>query len=273
MIEKGIYLPFNPNKNHISMSYQNTENTSKHFVMWSGGCDSTLLLYELLDAYGSDKVVAISYIMPYLTKNKIESEKLHRQLFKSKMNLKGPKYGSFTHKEIVITENDLNDGIYISNAGFGQAVIWALSIPLYCSSGDYVYTGAIQEDQLNIKLEEYHKMLEGISGTLCRDLHFREPYLTFTKRDVIERLINYDLYDTTWFCEMPNDINEPCKKCDPCKTHLSALRCLIDGLNNSPTYIKEFATRQIENLNNSEDVKCSNEKYINIHDAKKEEQI
>ena len=70
MIEKGIYLPFKSNMNHISASYQNTESNSKHFVMWSGGCDSTLLLYELLDAYGSDKVVAISYIMPYLLRDK-----------------------------------------------------------------------------------------------------------------------------------------------------------------------------------------------------------
>lgn len=43
MIEKGIYLPFKPNMNHISTSYQNTESNSKHFVMWSGGC--VILLY------------------------------------------------------------------------------------------------------------------------------------------------------------------------------------------------------------------------------------
>lgn len=249
MTEEGIYLASPLKENHIKFSYPNTKEGSKHYLMWSGGCDSTLLLYELIDAYGAENVYAYSYNYPWLTENKRNSEFYHRELFKSKMRLKGSKYSDFNHIQIDVTQKALNGRErYPSNQGFAQAIAWCFSLPMYVENDDYVYTGAIKVDQLTVKLEEYHKMLNGIEGTLMRNIHFREPYITFSKRDIIERLIKYDIYDSTWFCEMPSEDNIPCGKCVPCLTHKEGLIELSMGLNNSDDYTKAFVNKKIEDM-------------------------
>lgn len=228
MIDNNIIQkahPLYPNQNQVSWTYKNeNENPGTHYVMWSGGCDSTLLLYELIEAYGSENVVAISYKYPWLLSVKRESENNHRDAFKAKMKLFGKKYEIQRHLEFDINITAIT-GKY-ENArcmGLPQAVAWLLSVPLYASDDSYIYTGAIRSDDLTLKLEGYYQMFEGVARTLNKNIVLREPYLYLTKADVISKLFQYGIYDETWYCEIPEEVGSECYSCQPCRTHISAL--------------------------------------------------
>ena len=70
------------------------------------------------------------------------SEKMHREAFKAKMNLRGEKYRGFKHMEFDIKKEDINGTYTNVNGGAGglpQAVAWMLSISLYAPYHSYIY--------------------------------------------------------------------------------------------------------------------------------------
>ena len=218
-----------PSINQVKLSYEKDPNNNEgiHYVMWSGGCDSTLLLYELLEAYGPERVVAISYKYPWLHDIKYQNEVKHREAFKAEMKKRDPKYANIRHIEFNIAQNAINgEYINVNTRGLPQAVAWLLSIPLHVTSGSYVYDGTIKDDDLVLFMEGYHEIFRGIRKVLCKDIILRQPYLLLNKYQIIEKLINYGLYDLVWYCEMPKAIEELCGNCVPCKTHAAALTYL-----------------------------------------------
>jgi 7-cyano-7-deazaguanine synthase in queuosine biosynthesis len=88
--------------NQIHAQYGSLDKDVTHYVLWSGGCDSTLLLYELLDTYGSNNVVAISYTYPWLVKEKYETERLHREAFKSKLSFEEISFQIFDIQKLIL---------------------------------------------------------------------------------------------------------------------------------------------------------------------------
>lgn len=217
-------IPYMYGANQVALTYEDAQDRHDHYVMWSGGCDSTMLLYELLRAYGPERVVAVSYIYPWLTAQKVQNEKDHRIAFMAAMKLRG--LGDFRNLELKISQNNvIGDTVWVNQgAGLPQAVAWLLSVPIYASDDSYIYTGAIRNDDLTLRLESYHELFHGLTGVLRKNIKLREPYLYLTKANIIEKLIKEDLYDLTWFCENPSDGHiTPCGRCVPCKTHHSAL--------------------------------------------------
>ena len=220
----------NINDNHIQLSYKDKLEKDiaegrKHYVLWSGGTDSTLLLYELLDTYGSENVTAVSYIYPWLNKNKVESEFFHRESFKSKMKCRGEKYSKFNHVEFNFNQRALEGNILQAfNTPYGspQAVSWLLAITIHAANNSYIYDGGNIGDTLTVHLKSYYKLFDGIAETLDKNIILRQPYIYFNKTMILEKLMKYDLYDESWYCEMPGGVNVPCYKCHPCKTHISA---------------------------------------------------
>lgn len=232
LIQRAI--PYISNDNQVKRNYQECGSTGKHYVMWSGGCDSTLLLYEVIETYGIENVVAVSYNYPWLLNNKSKSEDVHRDAFKAKLKATNKTYATkpINHLEFKIDMKCVSGEFQdIYGAGLPQAVAWLLSVPICAKDDSYIYTGALKSDDLTLQLDAYHDMFSGISRTLNRKIYLREPYLYLTKANVIEKLIRYGIYDATWFCEMPCDINDPCCQCVPCKTHIAALTELSLGPN------------------------------------------
>lgn len=217
-------------ENRVYSLFGDEKENTKHFIMWSGGADSTLLLYELLDAYGSDRVVAISYTYPWLTDIKKDSEKKQRDAFKAKMNLRGDRYSQFCHMTFDVSNKyeGFNSSKFVSiqSGGLPQSIAWLFSIPLYVPDMSYVYTGAIRTDDLTYYKNEYGEIIRNISKILQRDFIYREPYIQLQKHDVLEKLFLYSIYDVTWFCELPDQSHQPCLECTPCKDHLLALHYL-----------------------------------------------
>lgn len=264
IIEPGLPAACAMTKNHIIKSYNREGSDCMHFVLWSGGTDSTLLLYELLEAYGPEKVVAVSYIYPWLTSTKIENEKEHRRVIKEKIKLLLSLNQDIRHTEFNISREIISgEDIGFYPYGLPQAVQWLSSIGLYLPDNSYVYCGAIRNDDLTLFLESYHKMFDGMAATLARNITLREPYLYFEKYQVIDKIFQYRLYDETWTCEMPKGLNKPCWKCQPCITHYNALLMLIKY--GSSELIKMKAKEEFEriiDLENNEDQQYNEEMIV-----------
>lgn len=221
-------------RNQILETYQSTidkDRNSLHFVCWSGGADSTCLLYELLDAYGSSNVVAISMKYPWLLTDKWESEKMHREAIKAKLKLLGPKFTGFKHTEFIIEEDRVTGSLLQAvheRGGSPQLVGWMLNAVNYAENDSYVYTGAIRDDDISIinNGEGYCMMFEGAAKVVNKRITLREPYMRLPKTTILEKLFKYNLYDVVWFCELPRDINRVCHKCNPCILHKNSLQLL-----------------------------------------------
>lgn len=247
--------PYPCNINQILATYHNNDKSTitdlknKHYVLWSGGCDSTLLLYELLTTYGPENVVAFSYIYDWLDKRKIENEHYHRELFKKKMALQ--KLDTFVHIATTIHHTQLQGDNINPKQGGGlpQALGWLLDVPLFAENDSYIYDGGIRSYQLTIRLEDYHKMFDGMIGLMSKNIKLRHPYIYLDKANIIERLINYDIYDTTWFCEMPLEDGSPCLTCDCCKDHMTGLLSL-NMRDLTDNYIYEFVNRELDKFRN-----------------------
>jgi len=183
------------------------------------------MLYELLDAFGADKVCAISYKYPWLLDSKKRSEEIARDAIKAHLATLGPRFTKFQHVEITVGQKMLSGPFLDTNqaGGLPQALAWLLSVPIYATDGSYIYDGGIRSDDLTLRLEEYHMMFRGVAGVMRKNLTLREPYLYYKKADILAKLITYGLYDITWFCETPNDVSVPCYRCNPCTTHIAAL--------------------------------------------------
>lgn len=244
---KGL-VSYATGENQVKIQYGNNsdEIDKTHYVLWSGGCDSTLLLYELLDTYGCKNVVAVSYKYPWLHETKYETEKLHREAFKAKLKLRDEKFNNINHTEFDISTNTISGNFMdVQRGGNPQSIAWLLSIPLYTTSGSIVYTGTIVED-LPLRIHEYCEIFSNVSKVLDRNIALRMPYLHLTKPQIIEKLFQYDIYEESWFCEMPVGINKPCDNCEPCITHISALSALEITTKNE--FIKIRAQKELNKI-------------------------
>lgn len=267
------------NSNQIETSYScdKWSHEEKHFIMWSGGCDSTLLLYELLDAYGGDNVVAVSYKYPWLYDMKYDNERAYRDLFKAKMKVKGGKYWPFTHIEMNVDVKNINGWVRTEPSGLAQACSWLLSMPTFIPSRSYVYEGCIKNDQLTMFVEDYRRLFTSVCNIMDKELVLRQPYMYLTKDQVLAKLLHYDIYDCTWHCEIPNAIGKRCEMCEPCRLHKSMLMYLSTGVYD-PRFdkcknISMMAKKILNDMDKSDasDIDPSQDKEITIEDERDSE--
>lgn len=242
--------PINKNKQAGQLAFYNPDPDAKHYVMWSSGCDSTLLLYELLKKYGPDKVIAISCKFPWLNKKKASHEVVFRQRFIDDLKRRDTGLSGFTHYTIDVNwqyrPKDSKNGGYHSS-GLLQPYSWlTIALPLM-KPNDWFYIGTIRGDDLvTLYLRQFQDLFEASSKMLNKEIHLCMPYVGYTKANVIAKLIEYGIYDLTWFCEKPESpTSGPCTNCHPCKTHIEALASIATDT----TVSKDVQFKAVSELN------------------------
>ena len=242
--------PINKNKQAGQLAFYNPNPDANHYVMWSSGCDSTLLLYELLKKYGPDKVIAISCKFPWLNKKKASHEVIFRQRFIDDLKRRNTGLSGFTHYTIDVNwqyrPKDSKNGGYHSS-GLLQPYSWlTIALPLM-KPNDWFYIGTIRGDDLvTLYLRQFQDLFEASSKMLNKEIHLCMPYVGYTKANVIAKLIEYGIYDLTWFCEKPESpTSGPCTNCHPCKTHIEALASIATDT----TVLKYIQLKAVSELN------------------------
>ena len=201
-------------------------------VLWSGGCDSTLLLYT----YGymiknndakSVKLYTLSYDLDFVNPKKRERELEARKKIKEILAKDGITFDNIT---INITHDFTGNDFYNErgNREFG-------GLPLQLINSTYalalahpdakVLVGFLRQDCAMIAIDQFEKMVKAWNKISGKRLDFVLPLKHFTKESVIEDLlrINPKLYESTWYCEFPTYNNKPCGNCVPCQEQITAL--------------------------------------------------
>jgi len=174
-------------------------------ILWSGGCDSTLLLQRLLrnEMSYTGVVRALSIDCEQVCGNKQMVEA--RNVIKMKLKKLGLE---FEHIEIKI-----EGSAFFSGSGLIQPALWVSFGVASLDKEEDLYLGWIEGDDVWHYKQEisetFHSLtkLQGKSGRIFTPLEW------FSKEVVLSNL-EKDLLDSCWYCE--SEKNEPCGICSSC---------------------------------------------------------
>lgn len=193
-------------------------------TLFSGGCDSTLVLYQLaMDlqrANSYEKITALSINhqqVPSVTQQKnarvmIKAEFERREL---------AKYVNFIELDINTSQLAMD---LTQIRGLMQPGIWLAHVVAYCASTDSVYCGYHKGDDFWTRRHEAEVAFKNFAALQEKDLTLKYPLIEKRKSDIIRELKDRGLYDLCWYCEVNDDTaTVPCGNCYPCDCHQLAI--------------------------------------------------
>lgn len=204
-------------------------------IPWSGGLDSTLVLYYALDYwYNRDKIWKInngfnefiaseSWQAPRtisIESNQINErqqilQKKSRDKLISFFNKKG---WHFTHDEFKIDTNGMSNGI---NGQFCQPIMWITQCSLFVKE-EPLLMGWIRGDDASHYLDKFYETWKLLTKLNGKNSDLVLPLFEFRKYDIIKECKLKGILNKCWYCENPTIKNKSCNKCECCLTMMSA---------------------------------------------------
>jgi 7-cyano-7-deazaguanine synthase in queuosine biosynthesis len=183
-------------------------------VCWSGGCDSTLALYETAKAEGG-KASAVSVVHKNI-KGAEESKAARAKLLRRLKRL------GLTIQHTTVTIDHAGDFDVGMPGGTYQPGIWLGAAMQFLEAEDDLCFGYIRGDDFWHRRAAFETAFRELQGMREGRGQVRFPLEWDTKADVIRRLQELKLYSACWWCENPEG-GRRCRKCVPCLTHEAAL--------------------------------------------------
>lgn len=195
-------------------------------VLWSGGCDSTLVLLQALQkSTPEDPVRTLSIIHPQVWSDSPElmaRTALWQRLKKDGHNIK--------RLEIEIK----HDGEFSAGNGDGglpQPPIWLATAIPYLRPDEDLYMGYIRGDDIWHYIGWLHQAFNGMKGLLNLRGSLQIPLEWKSKADVIREFGDdkFKKYlEFVWHCESPKGFKE-CGECASCERHAAAVKEVEKG--------------------------------------------
>lgn len=207
----------------------------RNIVIWSGGADSTLLLDNL--AREGEEVYAISFEPSFITINKLAMEHKQRENLRKEFKYRGYNIQYITIK----VETDAIRIRHSECGGLTHPVAWALMILPYICDGDILNFGYIKADHF-WQFEPHFKTMLDAAFKLLAVQAFVEYPLEFTsKATVLKELYARNLLDFIWSCQLPREMDLPCKNCHSCENMVGALiQLMLQGHLWAEKYLKTY---------------------------------
>ncbi len=202
------------------------ENKDKSInILWSGGCDSTLILYwilEWLKNLNDNRVInAYSFYHHQFNDNKMDWERQKRHRFIMWAEDKGFN-NKISHHEISFSKDIINTG----PSSCCQPAIWVSQIIPIIPYDCLLFAGYHKGDDFfayNI-FSNWLKAFTSINNLFGKTIKFYTPLVNHNKNEIIKLIKNIDgLYNNTWWCESVWSDGKPCGRCLPCEAHELAL--------------------------------------------------
>lgn len=211
----------------------------KVIVLFSGGLDSTYLLWKNLEDGNEVQPVYISIKNNY---NKVKVEKQQTKKLYSKFH---EKYGD----KIKRVENILDFELITTNysVNLAQIPIWISGILYYQSKRyDEIQIGYVMNDDAVSYIDVFKKIYESYSEILNEKIPIHFPLVKYSKVNIINNLPE-EYHELITACENPRILNEkyledieykPCGYCDACDGIIKSNN-FGKGLNNDYYEIKK----------------------------------
>ena len=186
-------------------------------ILWSGGCDSTLVLWDLLQEQDkcSEPINTISISHPQVWAIN-EQLRARKEILK---HLRGKGY-RINDSEVQIIHDGFNQ---IKAGGAQQAALWLSMGVVYLGPNEDLYVGYVRGDDFWHYRQDYDWGFTYLRHLSNRTGKWIAPLEWVKKHEVIERLKKADLYRLVWWCEDPKN-HKPCGKCPSCVMHGRGLR-------------------------------------------------
>ncbi len=185
----------------------------KHCVVWSGGLDSTLILYDLIKRDVDVSVITFETDVFGLDKHHLEQSTRQRFLQKFSKN----KIQEYTIK-LDFPYTDIKG----YNGGLTQQPFMISMISLYGKLDTIYHFGYHKGDDFFSYHSEHMKISENINYVMGKNVQLNFPLKFMHKWEIIDAIQTYGLDDYVWYCEYPENSKngkQPCGECVPCKTH------------------------------------------------------
>ncbi len=181
-------------------------------ILWSGGMDSTLLLYDFLSAKIVDgrrkgRYVDVHDIMVPILKKRFSC--------------------GFEHGEVTIKRKGIE--ILGIEHGLVQPQLWLCHASSYLWPNEDLYSGYIKGDDFWHYQGWMYEAFSNIQSIAYRTGKIKFPLEWTSKAEVIHRMRKARLQKYAWYCELSEN-GRPCKKCFSCTTHATAVWRLKEGI-------------------------------------------
>lgn len=187
-------------------------------LLWSGGCDSTLVLANELRRKDrtSETIRTLSITMPQLNHNK-EQWRARKAIIAhyKKRKIFWP------HVEVEIRK-DYPCGFenFVQMSGHPMAIMFGIAMP-YLDTNEDLCLSLIKSDNAIHWLTHIENAFEDLQKASFRTGKLNIPLEWHTKARVIHDLKKHRLLNKTWWCESPHR-GRMCGECQPCMTHKTA---------------------------------------------------
>lgn len=194
-------------------------------ILWSGGCDSTLVLHNLLRQQkdgtlkdDKDGVCTLSIVHPQI--GAVSQQAAARKVLAAKFEARGFRFSS----GVVRIEHDKDDRVPANQVGLVQPQIWLTTAASYLQSEEDLYVGWIRGDDAWHYAHTLRAAFDALQAVGDKKGKLVTPLDCMRKQDVLRELKELKLLDDCWHCEgVADDKNEPCDACPSCDVHKTAL--------------------------------------------------
>jgi 7-cyano-7-deazaguanine synthase in queuosine biosynthesis len=186
-------------------------------LLWSGGCDSTLVLWNLLQdqSPSSQPIRTLAILHPSLGAN--EEQSAARAAILARL---AERSFRVCHTDVSISQ--AGSAYPTCHGGIIQPIVWlSIAIP-YLLDEDDLYTGWVRGDDVWHHKTEVRWIFDYSTQMLNKRGKLQYPLEYTHKSEVIDLLRRAKLMDLVWWCESPVQ-SKPCGLCGSCVTHAEAL--------------------------------------------------
>ena len=185
-------------------------------VLWSGGCDSTLVLYDLAREASYAKPVRALSIEHHGISAGQEQRRAQTRIL-ARMKRDGL---PVEHATVMVTRS--GSFMFATQAGLSHPPIWFPTATLFLEEKEDLYAGYIREDDVWHYRSQLYNLFGALQTFQHREGNLILPLEWVSKSQVLGRLKKAKLLDLVWWCEEPK-AGKPCGSCIECKRHDAAV--------------------------------------------------
>lgn len=187
-------------------------------VLWSGGLDSTLMLYDLALRSEATPVRSLGVNYEHVGGNKRFAAA--RKALLAAFERKGLQ---IVHSEIELSFSNEDTYMQLGDGGIIQPVIWLSFAQLVLMKAEDLYLGYVRGDDLWRHHSEVTTIFNAAQSMTGKTGKLQFPLEYERKHQIIERLQKLELLSLCAWCESTSDSLDPCGNCASCEAHEQGL--------------------------------------------------